>query len=126
MQCRSVPGAEPAPSAFSPDGFMALYADLFGEVHGVSLADAEGGPTLVLGHLSPVSHLTFTPCSGALLTADREGHLRSSRWPDAFVIECYYLWHTSPLLLALPLTSSPLVLTAPVDGKELCLWRMLK
>ena len=38
--------------AFSPDGFMALYADLFGEVHGVSLADAEGCPTLVLGHLS--------------------------------------------------------------------------
>ena len=110
--------------AFSPCGQTAMWADLFGEVHGVALSDADAAPELVLGHLSPVSQMTFTSCGGALLTSDREGHVRSSLWPHAFVIECYYLWHTKPLLLLIPLVSSPLILTAAADGYEVCAWRL--
>ena len=110
--------------AFSPDGQTAMWADLFGEVHGVALADADAAPALVLGHLSPVSHLVFTNCGKALLTSDREGHVRSSQWPHAFVIDCYYLWHTKPLLVLLPLVSNPLLLTAAADGLEICAWRV--
>lgn len=108
--------------AFSPDGCFALWSDFFGEVYSVAL-DSEATPSLVLGHLSPVSHMTYASSGGALLTADREGHVRSSQWPHAFVIECYYLWHTSPLLVVLPLASSPLMISAACDGHELCVWR---
>ena len=110
--------------AFSPDGGTAIWADAFGEVHAVVLTETDAEPALVLGHLSPVSHLLFTPGGDALITADREGHVRSSHWPHAFVIECYYLWHTSPLLLCMPLASSPLVLSASSNGQEICLWRL--
>ena len=110
--------------AFSPDGRTVMWADAFGEVHGVTLNGEDAEPSLILGHLSPVSHLTFTHCGSALLTADREGHVRSSRWPEAFVIDCYYLWHATPLSMVLPLKSRPLLLTAAADGRELCMWRL--
>lgn len=123
---------------FSPCESSALWADLFGEVYSVALAapasasDAPPAPTLVLGHLSPVSHLAFsaprppnqdpTAAGVTLLTADREGHVRESRWPHAFVIECYYLEHSQPLALLLPLRDAPLLLTAAVDRAEICVW----
>ena len=110
--------------AFSPDGATALFADLFGEVHGVLLSESGATPTLVLGHLSPVSHLAFSPSGGSLITADREGHVRGSCWPHAFVIECYYLSHTSPLQLVLPLCGAPLLVTAANEGREVCYWAM--
>lgn len=109
--------------AFSPDGTMALWADLFGEVWGVSLDDAEAAPTLLLGHLSPVSHLSFSSDGGSIVTSDREGHVRSSHWPHAFVIECYYLSHTTPLQLMLPLRHAPLLVTAAAAGRGVCFWR---
>jgi len=111
--------------AFSPDGAMALWADMFGEVHGVVLGDCENdtAPALILGHLSPVSHIAFSANGGAILTSDREGHVRSSHWPHAFVIECYYLSHMTPLQLLLPLRHAPLLLTVASDGAEVCYWR---
>ena len=109
--------------AFSPDGLFALWSDLFGECYSVALSEADATPQLVLGHLSPVSHLIFSSNGSALLTADREGHIRSSHWPHAFVIECYYLWHSTPLSLVLPLKSCPLVLSATSEGKEICVWK---
>ena len=54
-----------------------LFADRFGEVYGVALDDQEAAPVLVLGHLSPISHLRLTPSGSELLTADREGHVRN-------------------------------------------------
>ena len=64
--------------AFSPSGARALWADRFGEVYVVTIADgAAAAPSTALGHLSPVSHLTFAPNDELLLTADREGHVRS-------------------------------------------------
>ena len=111
--------------AFSPDGAMALWADMFGEVHGVVLGDCDNdtAPALILGHLSPVSHIAFSANGGAILTSDREGHVRSSHWPHAFVIECYYLSHMTPLQLLLPLRHAPLILTIASDGAEVCYWR---
>ena len=116
--------------AFSPDASMAVWSDAFGEVHAVSLrgeaaegAAAEAAPALVLGHLSPISHMAFSACGGALLTADREGHVRLSLWPHAFVIEHYCLLHTTPLSLVLVLSRSPLVLTSAAEGGDICVWR---
>ena len=109
--------------AFSPDGNTVLFADLFGEVYTVSLLAGGGAePTIALGHLSPISHMAFHPSAPSLLTADREGHVRSSAWPHAFVIDCYYLEHTSPLVLMLPLAAAPLILTCATDGKAVCAW----
>ena len=122
---------------FSPCESSALWADLFGEVYSVALAapasasDAPPAPTLVLGHLSPVSHLAF---SAALLPtgpARRRRHAphRGPRGPrarepvaHAFVIETYYLEHSQPLALLLPLRDAPLLLTAAVDRAEICVW----
>ena len=111
--------------AFSPDGDIVMWSDLFGEVFSVSLsAGAAAAPAILLGHLSPISHLAFHPTDAALLSADREGHVRESQWPLAYIIECYYLEHQSPIVIMLPLATSPLVLTAATDGKMLCAWRV--
>jgi len=97
--------------AFSGDG-CALFADRFGEIYVISLNDPNAAPILRLGHLSPVSKLAFAPPllppqlppqlpphpeghrEGAadgtpplLISADREGHVRASRWPLVEVIE---------------------------------------
>ena len=88
---------------FSADAGVAMWADRFGEVYVVSLREPDAVPSLALGHLSPVSHLRLTTCGTALLTADREGHVRNSVWPHAFVINNYYLGHTLPLQIVLPM-----------------------
>ena len=137
--------------AFSPCGAHGLWADRFGEVYVVRIADgAAAAPSIALGHLSPVSHLKFAPSGEYLLTADREGHVRSrcacaprveiapqgaqrrvtrlserarrSCWPHADIIESYYLRHKTPLQIVFPLASAPLLLTATSDGNEVCVW----
>jgi hypothetical protein len=107
---------------FSPDGQQVLYADRFGEVY---LAPLHGGqaPTIALGHLSPLSVMRFNPGATRLLTADREGHVRCSCWPDADVIDCYFLGHTTPVHLVQPLAFAPLLITAASSGSQVCVWR---
>ena len=108
----------------SAEGETVLFADRFGEVYSVPLGAAENAtPTLMLGHLSPVSHLRLAPSGNSVLTADREGHVRSSCYPHAFVIESFYLLHTSPLQVMLPTATAPLILTAAAEGREICLWK---
>ena len=109
---------------FSADGGVAMWADRFGEVYVVSLREPDAEPTLALGHLSPVSHLRLTPCGTALLTADREGHVRNSVWPHPFVINNYYLGHTLPLQMVLPMASSPLLVTCATGAGDICVWRL--
>ena len=106
------------------DGSTVIWADRFGEVFAVPLDDAAAKPTVALGHLSPVSHLRLSPCGTLLISADREGHVRSSCWPHTFVIGSFYLSHTSPLQLALPLAHAPLLITAASNGHAVCLWKM--
>ena len=104
----------------------AIWADRFGEVYCAAAGSAAppgAAPALALGHLSPVSHLRLAPCGTKLLTADREGHVRTSMWPHAFVIDCYCLRHVTPLQIMLPLASAPLLLTAADGGREVCVWR---
>lgn len=101
---------------------VGVWSDKFGEVFAVNLRQPGAAPVLKLGHLSPVSHLIFTPCGQRLLTSDREGHVRASGWPLTDVIERYYLTHVTPLQVVLPLASLPLLLTATVNGLEVCLW----
>ena len=109
---------------FSADGGVAMWADRFGEVYVVSLGEPDAEPTLALGHLSPVSHLRLTPCGTALLTADREGHVRNSVWPHPFVINNYYLGHTLPLQVVLPMASAPLLVTCATGAPDVCMWRL--
>ena len=108
---------------FSSDGQTVLFADRFGEVYSVPLQPGDTSPSLLLGHLSPVSHLRLAPSGRAVLSADREGHVRSSCYPHAFVIESFYLEHTSPLQVMLPMSEAPLLLTAAAEGREVCLWK---
>ena len=126
----------------SSDGQTILFADRFGEVYSVALDGSEATPVLILGHLSPISHLRLSPTGSELLTADREGHVRNrstpsrttakttvcndhtidgatdssdkspttgcrmplrSAYPHAFVINEFYMHHTSPVQIMLPL-----------------------
>ncbi|KAL3927722.1 MAG: hypothetical protein SGPRY_002693, partial [Prymnesium sp.] len=123
--------------AFSPDDDAVIFSDKFGEVYSLPLIEKGGEPgsgkpssssleptepTLLLAHLSPISHVSLPRSLGLIFTADREGHVRASRYPHSFVIESFYLHHTSPLKLMLPLSSAPLLLTVGAEGKEVCWW----
>jgi len=107
--------------AFAPAGpageTLGLWADKFGEVFAIDVLHPDTPPVLKLGHLSPVSNISFTPCGGFLVTSDREGHVRASVWPHTDIIERYYLTHVSPLQIVLPLATQPLLLTATASGE---------
>lgn len=108
----------------SKDDQTVLFSDRFGEAFSVGLNDSDASPTLLLGHLSPISHLRLTSSGANLLTADHEGHVRSSQYPHAFIIERYFLMHTSPVQIMVTLSQQPLLLTAAAEGREVCLWKL--
>lgn len=114
--------------AFAPDSEgtngIGLFADKFGEVFTVNLKDFGAAPVLKLGHLSPVSHLVFTPSGRNLITCDREGHVRASVWPHSDIIDRYFMAHKTSLQVVLPLVTAPLLFTTTVNGAEVCIWEL--
>ena len=50
--------------------------------------------------------------------------MRNSVWPHPFVINNYYLGHTLPLQMVLPMASSPLLVTCATGAGDICVWRL--
>ncbi|KAG6869202.1 hypothetical protein C0993_009065 [Termitomyces sp. T159_Od127] len=101
----------PTAILFTADAQTILVADKFGDVYALeyeyvppaaakqpkdalSSHENPSGGTLVLGHTSLLTALLLSRDEQHIITADRDEHVRVSRFPQGFVIEAYCLGHT--------------------------------
>ncbi|KAF9971283.1 tRNA (guanine-N(7)-)-methyltransferase non-catalytic subunit trm82 [Actinomortierella ambigua] len=106
---------------FNAEGNMIVTADKFGDIYNMvrDLPDAneektekaaekkadngdddneddtEGGEQPIVGHVSMATDLTLTRDNKYIITADRDEHIRVSRYPQGYIIESFCLGHTS-------------------------------
>ncbi|KAF9525349.1 WD40-repeat-containing domain protein [Crepidotus variabilis] len=109
----------PTALAFSADSQTLVVSDKFGDVFSYPFAydpplpsEAESkdkgkekeretisshenpsGGTLILGHTSPVNGFLLTNDEKFIITADRDEHIRVSRFPKGYIIEMFCLGH---------------------------------
>ncbi|GAA5801297.1 hypothetical protein HPULCUR_006743 [Helicostylum pulchrum] len=115
---------------FTSDSSEIVGADKFGDVYNHSLKDdtpiAEEKQLPVLGHVSMVTDMVLTPDDKFVITSDRDEHIRVSRYPNGYNIECFCLGHTDVVtcIRLLPWNESILV-SGGGDG-TIRLWDALK
>ena len=64
------------------------------------------GGTLVLGHTSLLTAFLLTPDEKHIITADRDEHIRASRFPQGYTIESFCLGHKRYVVLPFPPTAA--------------------
>ncbi|KAI9453036.1 WD40 repeat-like protein [Lactarius psammicola] len=105
---------KPTQIAFTPSGHTIIVADKFGDVFSYPLTplptttlasapstEAEAlashenpsGGTLILGHTSLLTAFLLAPDEKHIVTADRDEHIRASRFPQGYTIESFCLGH---------------------------------
>ncbi|KAI9278018.1 WD40-repeat-containing domain protein [Sporodiniella umbellata] len=103
---------------FNSNASLGIAADKFGDVycHNFSVSEEEKlNP--ILGHVSMVTDMVLTSDDKYVITADRDEHIRVSRFPNGYNIESFCLGHTDVIthISLLPWNESLLV-SAGGDG----------
>lgn len=114
-----------------------IVSDGFGDVfklpirESCDLRDAEiHEKHCVFGHFALVTDCTVSNTSDSdvesfslIASSDREGRIRLSRFPDAFVVEAFFLYHKTYVTACawIPQSNSRRLLSADGDG-IICLW----
>lgn len=101
-QCRpehakllSVRALARAPSAltFSNDSSMLLVTDKAGDCYRYDCLQVYSEALLLLGHMSVVFDVVWTPDMKHIITCDRDDKIRVSKYPDTYNIHGYCLGH---------------------------------
>ncbi|KAF8268724.1 hypothetical protein EI94DRAFT_1800138 [Lactarius quietus] len=121
---------EPTQIGFTHPGDTIIVADKFGDVFSYPLTplptstpastppteadtlashENPSGGMLVLGHTSLLTAFLLSPEDTHIITADRDEHIRASRFPQGYSIESFCLGHKS-ILLPFPPPRSTLTL----------------
>ncbi|KAI7891892.1 WD40-repeat-containing domain protein [Mucor mucedo] len=115
---------------FTSDSSEIVAADKFGDVYNHSLKDdtpvSEDKQLPILGHVSMVTDMVLSEDDKFVVTSDRDEHIRVSRYPNGYNIECFCLGHTDVVTCVslLPWNKSILV-SAGGDG-VVRVWDFLK
>ncbi|CAH1762077.1 8658_t:CDS:2 [Entrophospora sp. SA101] len=110
--------------AFNSQGSQIITADKFGDVYRYPINasnDNQNAVDLLLGHVSMVTDMILTPNNKFIITADRDEHIRVSRFPKGHNIESYCLGHTQFLskLHILPWSTDFLLSAGEQNEKKL-------
>ncbi|KAJ1723813.1 WD repeat-containing protein 4 [Coemansia erecta] len=105
--------------AFDPQETHVLAGDKFGDCTRISIcSDEDPSSEVILGHVSILCALAFTPTTPPLLlSCDRDEKLRISHYPNAYNIQAFGLGHTEFVTSVAALKCAPQVcLTGSGDG----------
>ncbi|KAM8720879.1 hypothetical protein ACLKA7_006857 [Drosophila subpalustris] len=78
---------------FAPDSSSVLVTDKTGDCYQYDCVDVEASPKLLLGHLSIVYDILWTPDQKHIITCDRDDKIRVTNYPATYDIHSYCLGH---------------------------------
>ncbi|XP_034490282.1 tRNA (guanine-N(7)-)-methyltransferase non-catalytic subunit wuho [Drosophila innubila] len=78
---------------FAPDSSSVLVTDKTGDCYQYDCVDVEATPRLLLGHLSIVYDILWTPDRKHIITCDRDDKIRVTNYPETYDIHSYCLGH---------------------------------
>ncbi|CAO3629296.1 unnamed protein product [Mucor hiemalis] len=115
---------------FDSDATHIVAADKFGDVYRHDLKDdtpvSEDKQAPILGHVSMVTDMLMTPDDKYVITSDRDEHIRVSRYPNGYNIECFCLGHTDVVTVISLLPWNESVLVSSGGDGTIRLWDYLK
>ncbi|CAO3619215.1 unnamed protein product [Cunninghamella echinulata] len=80
---------------FSKNGSQIIVADKFGDVYCHPVTPSEGQKlSPIVGHVSMLTDVVLSDDEKYVITADRDEHIRVSRFPNGYNIETFCLGHT--------------------------------
>ncbi|XP_013104489.2 tRNA (guanine-N(7)-)-methyltransferase non-catalytic subunit wuho [Stomoxys calcitrans] len=118
----SVRGLARASSAltFSKDSKRLLVSDKTGDCYEYSCEDYVAAPKLLLGHLSIVYDILWSPAEKYIITCDRDDKIRVTNYPQTVDIHTYCLGHKE-FVAAMELLNENVLMSISGD-KTLKLW----
>lgn len=109
---------------FDKDNANLIVADKSGDVYTFSLdSTVPSKGRLLMGHLSMLLDISFTPSFKFLLTSDRDEKVRLSHYPNSYNIENFCLGHKD-FVSSLCVLSDELLLSGSGDG-TIRLWNYM-
>ena len=92
-----------------------VVSDKAGDVHKYTLNQESKEPSLLLGHLSMVLDVAFSPDDKYIISADRDEKIRVTLFSHPYIIHSYCLGHTR-LVSSLQVLSDKLLLSGGGDS----------
>ncbi|KAI8888112.1 WD40 repeat-like protein [Backusella circina FSU 941] len=114
---------------FDNNSTKVLVADKFGDVycHPMENAGAESEQLQpIVGHVSMVTDMVLTSDEKYVVTADRDEHIRVSRYPNGYNIESFCLGHTDVVTCISQLPWNEDILVSASGDVTVRLWHFVK
>ncbi|KAI9020213.1 WD40-repeat-containing domain protein [Phycomyces nitens] len=113
---------------FDKDASQVIVADKHGDVtcHSIKDGSEEDKATPILGHVSMLTDMILTPDEKYVITADRDEHIRVSRFPNGYNIESFCLGHTDVVTLVRILPWNSDILVSAGGDSTLRTWDFVK
>ncbi len=93
-----------------------LIGDKFGDLYRYDLSKSNSKPRLLLGHVSILTDMTFSPSQDYLITSDRDEKIRVSNYPNTYSIHQFILGHTEFVSKLFVIPGTDLVLSGGGDS----------
>ncbi|EDW06085.1 tRNA (guanine-N(7)-)-methyltransferase non-catalytic subunit wuho [Drosophila mojavensis] len=111
--------------AFAPDSSSVLVTDKTGDCYQYDCVEVEAPPKLLLGHLSIVYDIVWTPDLKHIITCDRDDKIRVTNYPATHDIHSYCLGHKEFVSGLALLPGNEGLLISISGDKTLRLWNYL-
>ncbi|CAO3587620.1 unnamed protein product [Absidia cylindrospora] len=112
---------------FTKDASTVVVADKFGDVycHPANTVSEEKFEPIV-GHVSMITDVILSDDEKYVITADRDEHIRVSRFPNGYNIENFCLGHTDVVTVIRLLPWDKNILVSAGGDNTICLWDFVK
>ncbi|XP_023177219.1 tRNA (guanine-N(7)-)-methyltransferase non-catalytic subunit wuho [Drosophila hydei] len=124
LSARSLARASSA-ITFAPDSSSVLVTDKTGDCHQYDCVEVEAPPKLLLGHLSIVYDILWTPDQKHIITCDRDDKIRVTNYPATHDIHSYCLGHKEFVSGLALLPGHEQLLISTSGDKTLRLWNYM-
>ncbi|KAI9314989.1 WD40-repeat-containing domain protein [Dichotomocladium elegans] len=112
---------------FTKDNSKIVIADKFGDVYSHPAEESNGDTKLapILGHVSMITDMTLSADEKFVITADRDEHIRVSRFPNGYNIESFCLGHTDVVTNIAVIPWAPEIMISAGGDGTIRLWNFV-